>query len=427
MFRTKSCEGFKKKLNYQGNNGMTQLNIDGDGEEKEKRAFKPTEQKNDVMEAASKDQSTDNEISFEKGNDNKGENVNKLETVEDAGMEDLSGKSNAELQEYIRNMKRTYLYQENDLIEKFELEKYELRENYEEDKLRLKKAFENEKTELLKEIERKDKMLQKLAELFKEQQQKDLDFYRIELEEQYQEKSKIFVKLGVLLKNVVEKTRKITDNNKSTFGNLDEFKSLKESELKLSILMKDFEKQSLVDENQRECDFGNDLILQRSLSDPACTLSPNRKNNSLRESKARSFDYGDRSDDDIQHEMAEVYRKQKTELVKLFSAEKEEERKRLADEKKRFERETRNEYDSRMSVERKAWQDTIEDLEREINILKFEREQLDRNYCLGMDEVRTEFELEKQQIYRRFSQTQALYEDQLKHFRSETPSPNCVK
>ena len=118
--------------------------------------------------------------------------------------------------------------------------------------------------------------------------------------------------------------------------------------------------------------------------------------------------------------MAEVYRQQKTLLVNLFNAEKEEERKRLCDEKKAFERDTRTEYDSRMSVERKAWQETIEDLEREINILRYEREQLDRNYCIGMDEMKTEFEVEKQQMYRRFSETQHLYEKKIKEFLSNT-------
>ena len=67
-----------------------------------------------------------------------------------------------------------------------------------------------------------------------------------------------------------------------------------------------------------------------------------------------------------------------------------------------------------MSVERKAWQDTIEDLEREIKILKYEREQMDHNYCVGMDDMRTEFEKEKQVIYKRYSEQNALFELKLK-------------
>ena len=95
---------------------------------------------------------------------------------------------------------------------------------------------------------------------------------------------------------------------------------------------------------------------------------------------------------------------------------------RLSKEKHTFERDVRSEYDSRMIVERKAWQETIEDLEREINILRYEREQLDRNYCLAMDEMKTEFEIEKQQMYRRFSETHNIYEKKIKEFLNSNTS-----
>ena len=92
------------------------------------------------------------------------ENMGLKECVKE---EALEGKTVKELQEQIRNMKRTFLFEQNHLMEGCELEKFELRESYEEEKTRLKKAFENEKTELLKEIERKDKMSSLLNQHFK--------------------------------------------------------------------------------------------------------------------------------------------------------------------------------------------------------------------------------------------------------------------
>eukprot|EP00111_Clytia_hemisphaerica_P024384 TCONS_00071944-protein len=331
--------------------------------------------------------------------------------------EDLEGRTVDELQEQIRNMKRTYLFEQNHLMEGCELEKFELRESYEEEKTRLKKAFENEKTELLKEIERKDKMLEKLADVLKEQHQKDLEMYKTKIEEEFNTKYILCEKFNKTLQTAIENVQRIIQNNEQTFGNLHEFKTLKECKTQMNDLI--LKKDSGVFNAQNET-IGGGLI--RSISDPT---QQRRSEESavvkckLNETKARSFEYESRSDDDIQHEMADVYRKQKAELVKLFTAEKDEDRQRLRDEKERFEREVRTEYDSRMIVERNAWRDTIEDLEREINILKFEREQLDRNYCLGMDEMRTEFEVEKQQMYRRFSETQTMYQNKLRDFRKD--------
>ena len=77
--------------------------------------------------------------------------------------------------------------------------------------------------------------------------------------------------------------------------------------------------------------------------------------------------------------------------------------------KEAFERDTREEYMQRMMVERKAWQETIEDLERELAILKYERQQMDTNYCVGMDELKMEFEREKNDIHRRYKESCVLW------------------
>ena len=334
-------------------------------------------------------------------------------------------KTKPELCDEIRNMKRAYLYQENNLNEKWEQEKVELREQYEEEKKRLKKAFENDKVELLKEIERKDKMLEKLAEVLKAQHQKNMDDYQSNMEEKWNNCVRIHTELKSFVDKAVENTQQIIINNQNTFGNLDEFKSLQKHQEQMNALLIKVENSPLT--LTKDLSFNEnaltELSLVRSISEPIGrpTEMDAVSTKTLRDTKkSRSFEQQDIHNDDIQHEMAEVYRQQKTLLVNLFNAEKEEERKRLCDEKKTFERDTRTEYDSRMSVERKAWQETIEDLEREINILRYEREQLDRNYCIGMDEMKTEFEVEKQQMYRRFSETQHLYEKKIKEFLSNT-------
>ena len=339
----------------------------------------------------------------------------------------LESKTKPELCDEIRNMKRAYLYQENNLNEKWEQEKVELREQYEEEKKRLKKAFENDKVELLKEIERKDKMLEKLAEVLKAQHQKNMDDYQSNMEEKWNNCVRIHTELKSFVDKAVENTQQIIINNQNTFGNLDEFKSLQKHQEQMNALLIKVENSPLT--LTKDLSFNEnaltELSLVRSISEPIGrpTEMDAVSTKTLRDTKkSRSFEQQDIHNDDIQHEMAEVYRQQKTLLVNLFNAEKEEERKRLCDEKKTFERNTRTEYDSRMSVERKAWQETIEDLEREINILRYEREQLDRNYCIGMDEMKTEFEVEKQQMYRRFSETQHLYEKKIKEFLSNTKS-----
>merc|ERR1711962_1696307 len=131
--------------------------------------------------------------------------------------------------------------------------------------------------------------------------------------------------------------------------------------------------------NDKRIQTTNPKVITRTLSD--CI--------GLKNECCRIHSIGDEA---IQHELAQAYRKQKSELMKLFSSEKEEYQNAINKDKDIFERETREEYIQRMAVERKAWQETIEDLERELAILKYERQQMDTNYCLGMDQLKTEFE-----------------------------------
>ena len=242
-------------------------------------------------------------------------------------------KTKPELCDEIRNMKRAYLYQENNLNEKWEQEKVELREQYEEEKKRLKKAFENDKVELLKEIERKDKMLEKLAEVLKAQHQKNMDDYQTNMEEKWNNCVRIHTELKSFVDKAVENTQQIIINNQNTFGNLDEFKSLQKHQEQMNALLMKVENSPLT--LTKDLSFNEnaltELSLVRSISEPIGrpTEMDAVSTKTLRDTKkSRSFEQQDIHNDDIQHEMAEVYRQQKTLLVNLFNAEKEEERKR---------------------------------------------------------------------------------------------------
>lgn len=340
----------------------------------------------------------------------------------------VSSNKNEDLQEEINNLKRSFLYEKNTLIEKCELEKFELRENYEEEKSRLKRAFENERLELIKEIERKDKMLHELARVLKEEYGSNLDNYKKDLLTGLEHKAQTIVQLQTKMNSIIENLAKIVENNECHFKNLEEFQKLKSDQEEYTSLSKTlkstataasqlmFDKTDTITKSQWMNTNSQVVRLTRTHSNPETNTSFTTTETPPQVSvKTKSRSFLDDSDVvDMQFEMAEVYRKQKADLVKLFNSEKEEERARLQNEKKNFEKDVRIEYESRMSVERKGWQETIEDLEREIKILRYEREQMDHNYCIGMDEMRTEFEKEKQMIYRRYSDQQALIETKLK-------------
>ena len=333
------------------------------------------------------------------------------------------------------NLERNYIFEQNNIMEKVQEEKSAMAESFKIEKLYMKRAFENEKMELLKEIERKDKMLFELAKVLKDEYKEKLEQEREKL---LSSKVNLLNNIEAKLKTIIHNLNKIFHNNENAFRNLDEFKTIKDEYDMFSSLTRGVSLPKIsvgnteyitVDTSQRSVVTSEDYSSEHAeldvVNDTLSELLINKlgisKENSRREpelnpprcmcERDRGKQNGTIDETAIQHELAHIvnaYRKQKCELLKLFSGEKEEFEVKLTKEKKEFEKGIRLEYEFRMTVERKAWQETIEDYEREVAILKYEREQMDRNYCIGMDEMKDEFEKEKMTIHRKYSETHAL-------------------
>jgi len=308
------------------------------------------------------------------------------------------------IKEKIYHIERSFLYEQNSIVEKIEQEKFDIIENFRNEKKLLKKKHEREKLELLKEIERKDKILFHLKNIFQEEQdmkskQNKTDLLTL-MESKISAINTIEDKLKVFMKNL----QTTVENNRDTLNGLHEFDDLKhEYETLSSIQISQTELSLEVKAKSKDDKYSKDVTLKlnrlinsnkNSTNQCACESAVVRLGNVVDETS-------------IQHELAQAYRKQKSELLRLFNEEKNEFEKTISKKKVVFEKEVRTEYETRMIIERKAWQDTIEDYEREIAILKFEREQMDRNYCIGMDELKTEFEREKRSLHRSYSETHA--------------------
>lgn len=313
------------------------------------------------------------------------QNTYKINTLKES-KHILASFENEDFEAKLYHVERSFLFEQNNIIEKFEREKREIMEDSKEEKLRMKRAYENEKTELLKEIERRDKMLVELSKVLKEESEKKLGKQREEILNSFKDKIELFTLIESKMKIIVDNLHKVMENNEIASQNWHEYNQLR----------KEFDTFSSIDLRN----YGN-----------VCSLLPDKtKENNTQctcGKQTESTTSGTFDETSIQHELAQAYRKQKSELLKLFNSEKEEYDKKLSEEKHCFEKDVRLEYETRMSVERKAWQETIEDYEREISILKFERQQMDRNYCLGMDELKTEFEREKRMLHRSYSETHA--------------------
>ena len=349
----------------------------------------------------------------------------------------LENYNNKNIEEKLYELERCYLFEQNNLIDKYELEKCEMLARNAEEKLLVKRAYEHEKDELLKEIERKDKMLFELTAIMKEEYSTKLQKQKDESKKIIADKQYLFGSIEDKLKTIIESLRNFFKNNEGVSESFSDFKQfLGDYELFLSSIASEKISNELTDSRQFKSESdafislrrvermvsepilkttnspevttydnvplnikrqaGNVKVVTRTLSDNICL-----KNECCRK-HSRDCNNGDEA---IQHELAQAYRKQKAELLKLFNSEKEEYEEGFKKEKDIFERETRTEYVKRMSVERKAWQETIEDYEREVMILKYERQQMDTNYCKGMDKMKTEFEREKNVIHRRYNES----------------------
>jgi len=352
----------------------------------------------------------------------------------DVKSEDSVGNKTMEMKLY--ELERYYLFEQNNTIDKYELEKAEMLSKHAEEKMSVKRAYEHDKDELLKEIERKDKMLFELTKILKEDYSNKLEKQKEECKNIIDNKERLFANVKAEIKRIVESLTKFFNNNEVNTESVSDFKHfLAEYDVFLtSIADVDSQKESTKQQERATETFLPCCEEETFLSEPRSvltTLEPTdnkdvtynkeplnvkRKQTThpkvvtrtlsdcigLKNECCRIHAIGDEA---IQHELAQAYRKQKSELLRLFNSEKEEYKHAVNKDKDIFERETRAEYVKRMAVERKAWQETIEDYEREVAILKYERQQMDTNYCVGMDKMKTEFEREKNGIHRRYKES----------------------
>ena len=308
-------------------------------------------------------------------------------TISDELKKVLDELSNEDIESKINRLERNYLFEQSNLIEEFEQEKKYMLESFKQQKLLMNRAFENEKIELLKEIERKEKMLFQLTIIMREEHENKLSLQKQELMQSIGQIDETKNNLRQILNNLNE----IIYNNKISFKDLRTFENL---ETQFQTL---FNTIKLTENIGSKLTYGDlDVFLSSSQLHKKEEIKCDAINDDIDAAL-------------IQQELGQAHKKQKNELLKLFAKEKEEYISQLEKEKKQFEKDTRLEYESRMIAERKAWQDAIEDYEREIAILKYEREQMDRNYCIGMDELKMEFEREKMSLYHLYSVTHSEY------------------
>ncbi len=102
------------------------------------------------------------------------------------------------------------------------------------------------------------------------------------------------------------------------------------------------------------------------------------------------------------HEVGEVFRKQKKELTEIFMEEKRILENQIQEECLEHKKKLDKEYEERVQAETQVWQETIKEYERDIAILRYERKQMDRNYCLEIDRLKLESEQEKVELCARY-------------------------
>lgn len=270
---------------------------------------------------------------------------------------------------------RSMLLNQVSLMEEFEREKDEMRAKFAREKVSLKKAYENE----IKDYEAEISKLQHI-----------IDCRISEIESQYEKDQK---RKEDKRKMMVEIERK---NLKQSVQEQMDLVAEVESEIKRIL------KRLIIE--LKKCEPEKCITLERELCSDSlkesCVLSLKEIFNGPFEEFEEKFKQpaeGETREDEL-YEVGEAFRKQKKELTEIFMKEKkhleEEIRSNCLDYRKKLDKE----YEERMKAEMKVWQETIKEYEREIGILRFEREQMDRNYCIEIDRLKLESEKEKIEI-----------------------------
>ena len=274
---------------------------------------------------------------------------------------------------------RSMLLKQASLMEEFEQEKEEMVAKFGREKTALKKAYENERKEYEAEIDKLRKII---------------EFKMSEIESKYEEE---FKKKEDKRRIMFEMERK---NLKHSVQEQMDLIAEVESEIKrilkrLIIELKKYE--------PSKCSMLENDLCSKKINE-SCVMwlkeifneNSNESCINFVENNEKKEKFGTREDELF--EVGEAFRKQKKELTDIFMKEKkhleEEIKSNCLEYKKKLDRE----YEERVKTEMKVWQETIKEYEREIGILRFEREQMDRNYCLEIDKMKLETEKEKVEI-----------------------------
>ena len=298
---------------------------------------------------------------------------------------DMFSKNNAfeESDKSNKKAKTSLLLNQVSLLEEFEKEKEEMIAKFAYEKASLKKAYENEIKEYEAEIGRLRNIIEfKMSEIEskyddeykkkEDKQQLKFEFERKSLKHSVEEQMNFIAEVEIELKRILKRL-------------VIELRSYEPS--KCSALEGDLCSFNM----NRSC-----VVWLKEIFNECREVSPNFERSNAVEEKLAARE-------EELFEVGEAFRKQKKELTEIFMKEKmhleEEIKNNCLDYKKKLDRE----YEDRMKTEMKVWQETIKEYEREIGILRYQREQMDRNYCLEIDRLKLETEREKTEICAKYA------------------------
>ena len=267
------------------------------------------------------------------------------------------------------------------VVEKFEKEKEEMAKKFAREKTALKNAFENE----IKEYEDEINRLKMIIEL---------------------KMSEIESKYAVEYKKKEDKQRLMFEvERKNLKRSIEEQMSLiAEVESELKRILKRLVSYLKIYEPQKCNRLQSDLCAPNISTSCVMWLKEMFNENSKDAVVMKSSEVKEKSiaREDELLEVGEAFRKQKKELTELFMKEKKHLEEEIKNNCLEYKKKLDREYEDRMKAEMNVWQETIKEYEREVGILRYQREHMDRNYCLEMDRLKLETEREKGEIYAKY-------------------------
>ena len=315
---------------------------------------------------------------------------------------DIFSENNAFLgEDEAEDTHRAMLLKHVSLIEEFEREKEEMKAKFNREKESLKRAYENEIKDYQAEIEKLTKIMNcKMNDI--EAKCKEQYSTRETLQRGIFERERQTLKQSVqeqmdLMARVEEELRRILTRL------IQELKRYEPSACKKL-------ENDLCDNTIKEScvTWLKDIFAENGIPkiklEKAGTLFTSR---STSEGKNRVKGKQDAGEDEL-YQVGEVFRQQKKELTEIFMKEKKHLEEEIKNNCLEYKKKLDREYEERIKSEVNVWQETIKEYEREIDILRYERERMDRNYCVEIDRLKLETEKEKVEIRSKYMKEREL-------------------